>query len=269
MAADWQIKTKNKIHGDYTYDQLQRLVAAGKLKRQTAVRPVGGTIWMAAESVPGLFGEFQDVHHSAQSPSASEAVVAVGDTSDDWQQADEIQSQPVAFEEEDASRKSDTFRPLMVTGYRRQLLAFEPKSIIDLLDWRFEKYLTPWIIRIAWLAILVLAGTVLLYFSVETVYKAVFNEPLSDHLPGLRDILKDDPPRFRQVGGPREKVVVEFRPGEFVNRLVGALGKLLAVSIVAIFTVLWLRVACESVIVIFNIATSLRRLEELSEPIQN
>lgn len=56
------------------------------------------------------------------------------------------------------------------------------------------------------------------------------------------------------------------RTEELVNRFIGALGKLVAVSIAAIFTLLWLRVACKSVIVIFNIATSLRRLEELSEP---
>jgi hypothetical protein len=117
-------------------------------------------------------------------------------------------------------------------------------SFLDIFDWKFEKYLTPWVIRATWIICLILAAAMLVMSSVET----------------FRDSLPERP-ATNGIGGRVEFRLPEEPPSDRALTLLAGLAKVLAV----IIAVLWVRVVMETTIVLFNIATTLTTIDRRIE----
>lgn len=111
-------------------------------------------------------------------------------------------------------------------------------SIFDIiLDFRFEKYVTPWIVRITWIVVLVV-GAIMLLLQI--------GGDISSLLP---DGSNSRQPNF------------DFQPrGELVYRLV-QFGQILLRYSTLFIGLLWIRVVLETMIVIFHIAQSLASID--------
>jgi hypothetical protein len=130
----------------------------------------------------------------------------------------------------------------------------ESKSPLDLFDWKFEKYLTPWIVRFTWLAVLVIAGLWLTFVTISLLLSFLpdVSTPTSDFDPSSPFSVSPRSPRF--------ETSLSDSPWlwNLVFRIVGGLTILFATLI----WLLWIRVLLESAIVIFNIAKSLASIDE-------
>lgn len=128
-------------------------------------------------------------------------------------------------------------------------------SWLDIFDWKFEKYLTPWILRLVWICCLVGAGFWLLLLTLSTIgsffpmeSSGSFRRASSSSVAGMLQAI----PLIRSLGPETLVNIAKFFG--FVILLTGA----------TLF-LLWIRVILESFIVIFNIATSLKSIDEKTE----
>ena len=125
-------------------------------------------------------------------------------------------------------------------------------SWLDLFDWKFEKYLTPWIVRATWLACLVMV-----FVSVATILILT----LLSWAPDLDTSDGSQTPGTDYRGS-------EFRvpkpPEWLASRISKTVAGILAICS-AMLGLLWIRVVLEIVIVVFNIATTLTSIDEKLE----
>ncbi len=122
----------------------------------------------------------------------------------------------------------------------------ESNSPLDLLDWKFEKYLTPWIVRFTWLAVLTLAALWITLLTVSTVASLL---PETDSSSRAIDY------SFRS---PQEAMPGHDWLWFMVYRVIG-FGTAIAITIIWL---LWVRVLLEFAIVVFNMAKSLASIDE-------
>jgi len=111
-------------------------------------------------------------------------------------------------------------------------------SILDLFDWKFEKYITPLIIRITW--IIVVAGFLcaFVFFMIGPEVWARIGSDSSSSSPGTG---------FRI---PDWMIIIAVRVVQ---------------AMVMVIMLLWIRVILESMIVIFNIARGISNIEKNTE----
>ena len=129
---------------------------------------------------------------------------------------------------------------------------FQPAtSWLDFSDWKFEKYLTPWIVRITWILCLALTAIAisLILRSVVVSWAAETNM----RLPTGR-------PKIFELQAPS-------LPGWLSSRVASTVsGFTLVFS--ALLTLLWTRVILEMVIVFFNVATTLTAIDKRIERVE-
>lgn len=127
----------------------------------------------------------------------------------------------------------------------------ESKSPLDLFDWKFEKYLTPWIVRFTWVAVVVIAGLWLMFVTVSLLLTFV---------PDVATPANDFEPSSPFSSSPQFEISLSDSPWLWllVFRIVGGL----TILFVTLIWLLWIRVLLESAIVIFNIARSLASIDE-------
>jgi hypothetical protein len=138
-------------------------------------------------------------------------------------------------------------------------------SLLDLFDLSFKRYVTPLIVKITWLLTLTLAG---LWLTVTVVLLVFSLLPSEDE--------KQPTAPARTIVVPRRAVdrSVHLDFGQGVNMNQGpdesdfaTLGMLVRIVYLAsqvigvVLMLLWVRVVLESVIVVFNIAASLRSID--------
>ena len=132
-------------------------------------------------------------------------------------------------------------------------------SVFDLLDFRFKKYLTPWIIRLTW--ILVLA------WATICVLVILFGFVVS-WLPSIQDATPSRPSQSSPFEDSPDEPSVEFDPSPitewFSQRLSASIG-LVTLLFGIVLSVLWARVVLELAIVLFNIATTLGSINDKAE----
>lgn len=127
------------------------------------------------------------------------------------------------------------------TGATRKLKP--ANSLLDIFDFRFEKFVTPIIIRITW--IMVVAATVL--FAIWSAYELVASElPVEKVEPKMQ--LEWRLPKGVDVSGGAVRVGAKV------------FGYVMWVIVLALL-LLWIRVSLEMTIVAFNIATSLQSID--------
>jgi ABC-type multidrug transport system fused ATPase/permease subunit len=132
----------------------------------------------------------------------------------------------------------------------------ESNSPLDLFDWKFEKYLTPWILRFTWIAALVIVSLMLLFSMASFVLS---------YMPDLQqaEVAAVAPAR---IPGPPPEANVGSR---FAVKFLAMAGRiiLLVVSFVGtIIGLLMFRVTLESVFILFHIAKSLASIDIKTGP---
>lgn len=124
----------------------------------------------------------------------------------------------------------------------------EPTSIVDIFDWRLETYLTPWILRASWIMGLFLAALWLLGACWE-LFTDMF---------GINTFSSGSP------WEPRPTSSLPDWAYPLIIR-VAMIIRFFFYGMIAVLGLLWLRVALEFVIVIFNIAETAKSIEQKLE----
>ena len=246
MSERWQVKSRENVLGPYTMEQLRKLADAGRLKRNTPVRADGHTMWLLAETVAGLFeaGDLASVSgENRLHPDESAFLLSESASSS---RHDDPVRQPIVPPVVQVARPKRTPR----------LLAEEPRSWWDLFDWRFERYLTPWIIRGTWMLILWLAFCGLTWQAVDSGYAIVFNSTISAD---WRAREAKRPPVVRPPGNQNHQPGLALEPERLGETRLNAIGWMIATAVGTLLTLLYTRVFFEFLIVQFNIAGSLQR----------
>lgn len=136
---------------------------------------------------------------------------------------------------------------------------FRPSSnLLNIFDISFKHYVTPIIIRISWIIVLGMAALFLLMQLLSLFDDIATGLAQSDGQRTERSTSVDDESPFSRLGG---------RESRKESKFTAALSNLFwrAVKVVAvILSVLWSRVTLEMFIVVFNIATTLHRIESRS-----
>ena len=125
-------------------------------------------------------------------------------------------------------------------------------SVLDIFDWQFKKYLTPWILRITWAIVLVVAPFLLLLFLIQIVGIWLPEFQWSD-TDGSGAV---DRMRRMETSVPAEP----FLPFWFRIRVAGTIIQFARIAGIAV-SILWIRVLLELAIVLFNIATTLSSID--------
>ena len=130
MSQQWYCKVEGKEYGPIAGNVVQEWALDGRLSPTDSVRKEGGQ-WVAAKEIKGL-----------NWPPVAEPVSSSPPPSLPWEQPDDSGS---------------TIPTVMTSHYSKtKKLGKTPTSWLALFDWRFEYYLTPWIIRFLWIAFLLI-----------------------------------------------------------------------------------------------------------------
>lgn len=165
-----------------------------------------------------------------------------------------------------------SFRKLVSTAIERR---FEPStSWLDLLfDFQFKKYLTPLIIRVCWAICVVLAVTCVFVSGGLAAYESMPSEGIYAWLMELQDPSPADAPRVEPGSArpPQGKFEIEFGPppadmGDDLKRAAWAVLKFFISLLGIVYSLMFLRVWFETLIVIFNIAESLASIDRKTRP---
>ena len=148
----------------------------------------------------------------------------------------------------------------------------EPKrsffeNLLLVFDWKFEHYLTPWIVRITWVLLLFMLALSVVSVVATSIADAIPKSDLKLELPA-----KEKKPEHKAGRKPEpkrdwnlapENTSVSLQDILFGDRNSVAVGILrtFAAVFAAFWALLWTRVALELIIVVFNIAASLKRME--------
>jgi Zn-finger nucleic acid-binding protein len=130
-------------------------------------------------------------------------------------------------------------------------------SILDIFDWRFKKYLTPWILRVTWLFILFVtalwvAGNL---FDILSSWLPEMEWASNERAIDRRDVSRDFGPAKPIL--PGWLIDLMMRCGSSIARTMFGIAQIAAGAIM----LLLLRVFFEVAIVLFNIATTLTTIE--------
>jgi hypothetical protein len=126
---------------------------------------------------------------------------------------------------------------------------------LDIFDWRFEKYLTPWIVRLNWIMALVLASMWIVFITGSTIWSMMpdNNPSASMARPRVSSPFSVQPPPSNTGRLPAWLVVNAIKVGTAATMIAGA-----------IYMLLTLRLSLEFAIVIFNIAKTVESIDEKS-----
>ncbi len=144
----------------------------------------------------------------------------------------------------------------MQPAARRQGSSFgslrDPTSLLDMFDLKFEKYLTPWIVRATWVLVLTVAA---LWIAKSMFDVVVASLPEVDTATKSTESVTDiEPPSSTSNEAPS----LSFESLEWLDEVLEGIWQCAQV----ILGVLWLRVCLETVIVLFNIAKSAKTVEK-------
>ncbi len=140
-------------------------------------------------------------------------------------------------------------------------------TIWRLCDFKFKRYLTPWIIRVTWLCVLLLVAVWFLLLSGSTVLSWLATESSSREQPSLDtsslDGLLDQLDGQSLLGSSLLGGSAKQRPGFIgsVERFAWKSAQIFTAVVSMFLFVLWSRAMLEMVVVIFDISETLKRID--------
>lgn len=227
----WYVRDQSagKTYGPYTANDVLRGVAQGQIGRNWLIARQGWSEWRSvAEAYDnGWLNEPEE----PQSPPLT------GTT--DSNAAPDIETPSVTIQ-----AKARSFGRARTQEF----------SWWYLLDWKFEHYLTPWLIRISWLSAVAFALLAIVGTGVEAIGRLLPDTALQTEfrLPSP-STTKPAPP------GALTEIASAIARG--VAKVVDATGYMIVKTIVIIIVLIYLRVAAETLIIIFNIADELTEIK--------
>jgi hypothetical protein len=236
MANDWFIQVMGEEQGPLTAAQLKKLASNGTITADTLVRRGPTADWVLAERVQGLFISAGDAP-PLPPPPIQPFHSTVGTSNQPSAGADKPNGPATTIVEFD-----NAIRNIW-------------RKFVYLIDPMFERYLTPWIVRLTWLLLLV--GSVLLVGQAGTTYYRglafssgrMANIGAVAHPLGHNEGLTDRPSRS---SGYLDSALSS----------IGYMAEVLILLLAWILVLLWARVICELAIVQFNISTRLRSIDD-------
>jgi hypothetical protein len=123
-----------------------------------------------------------------------------------------------------------------------------PTSFWDIFDFKFEKYLTPWIIRATWICVCALSAVSLLVLVITMIADSVTVER-NHSVVGQESTQPKD-----------SDIQWSFADNQFTGTA-KRIGIVVIQVVATILGLLWIRVILETEIVIFNIATSIASID--------
>ena len=151
--------------------------------------------------------------------------------------------QPESTPEQDSFSINTSSAKQQLSSNRRHVSGFVD-AFFALFDWRFQRYLTPWVVRVTWVVFLALVVMWLLTLCLGVIVSIL---PFDPPAPANRE--------FGQFTQPQSSGLSLFA------RYIAGLVTMVTLSLLG---VLWVRVTLELIIVRFNMAESLRSLENAS-----
>lgn len=125
-------------------------------------------------------------------------------------------------------------------------------GILDIFDWKFEKYVTPIIVRITWVICVVLAALAVVLVIIGLIFQMLPEIQISES----------------GSGAPDGRPTIEYRTPEvpfWLQKRIWAISQAVGSLFGIVIFILWTRVLSETVIVIFNIATSLSSIDQKTD----
>jgi hypothetical protein len=149
MNHQWYCQVEGKVYGPIDARMLQQWVQDGRLTPNDLVRKGEGQ-WALAKDVKGI------VWPAAAPPVEMPAELAEP-AEMPWEQPN-ADVPPVGVS---AARTFADDRPI-----KTKKLGKAPLRWLDIFDWRFEYYLTPWIIRVLWVVFLLLIAFMIIMHTI-------------------------------------------------------------------------------------------------------
>lgn len=138
-------------------------------------------------------------------------------------------------------------------------------SWVDLFDWKFEKYLTPWIVRATWVVCMAISALwILTIFLTGLIMLTGIPSGTSNTETASRSFSSNP---YRTINPPPSvdnsslATAQSFAFSSLVRLFAAFVFCITSLGAVVIF-VLWVRVLLETAIVLFNMATSLASIDE-------
>ncbi len=265
--SQWYVQRpgSSNVHGPYSLEHVHAAIASGRLPESYFVSCETRTQgWQTVADVFGLRTSFTTgtVARATPPPPPEPELPAPAE-------------QPHPPELETAIHSLDT-----AGAGRVKLLGKQPQRgqwLLLLLDFRLQYYLTPWIIRAAWMLALLFAACQLLLLTVMLIsYSGIASEP--DHQPpgaravpfqwppegaaaeNMPDFGRGRPRAAREAPAPANPPIAS-RTADSVRAISLRLALWLLGIWFVVMGLLTIRVICELVIVIFNIADSLMAID--------
>lgn len=233
MEIQWYYSNQGKQLGPVPTERLKQLAASGQLQPSDMVWKEGMAQWAEASHVKGLFPAVQ-APPAAAPPPESQAPAPPWAAWNGSGNGPTVNPAPVV--NTSPSPVQSKFRALRKT----------PTSWLALFDWRFEYYLTPWIIRFFWIAFLAITVLVLLFNTLGLAWGLmpdVASTPAKSNFGG----------GFHEPSGPALPGWLTLRFAKVVLYVISVIG--------SIFGVLITRVILEMMIVVFRIAEDIGLLK--------
>jgi hypothetical protein len=144
------------------------------------------------------------------------------------------------------ARPSTTFEGIVRQRFR------PATSWFDIFDWKFEKYLTPWIIRATWICCVAMG----FIWSALIILLTLWS--------WAPEIVSSDAPSRPNASYEVRESSFPTAPDWLTSRVTATIAGISALCFVLIL-LLWIRVVLETAIVLFNIATTLLSIDRKLE----
>lgn len=143
----------------------------------------------------------------------------------------------------------------------KRLATVDKFSIWYLLDWKFEHYLTPWIVRAYWVLAIVCGGLLIILLAVKTI-SDVFPEKQAA-VRGMHPLPPIGRPRIQEGWDeqPEQPSAAELEWRRYVSQTAEKMEVDIGAFALVLALLLSVRIGCESIIVLFNIAASASAIE--------
>jgi len=238
----------DSITGPFADTQIRDLASAEMISKLWEISRSKDGPWLSVGKVKGL-----SLKQYSTGPE-SELGRDSGHEVEKWSDREEVPKQAASATEVASQTSSGnaasaigTFRSQFDSVRRNNFASSE--SLLDVFDWKFSKYLTPWILRVTWVVVLVIAPLLVLLQLIQIV--GIWLPDLqwtSDAGSNVADRLDRAVPR-----GP-------MLPWWFTGRVAATVWQISSIAGIAV-AILWIRVVLELAIVLFNIATTLTTIE--------
>jgi len=242
------------VTGPISEQKLREVAFAGKIDGSWEISKSKDGPWQRVASVRGL-----------QVRSSATATTSVSSEEEEEPNSRRVSAATSTFATGGAGNETPSVSPPVSDGATAALKTLQSQldaarrahfssasSIFDIFDWRFRKYLTPWILRITWAIVLVVASLLILLLLVQVVGIWLPDFQWSE----IAASGVGDRTRHMETRTPSET----WLPFWLRIRIVRTVWQITQIAATAI-SILWIRVLLELAIVLFNIATTLSSID--------